>query len=185
MFVGAYPHRTGDDEGEQASQEAGASGQGAGCEIRVWWLSDPDSRLPAGFGRDPCGWGRPARAPALRGADRTRGGARWGGASHRALVPGTGTLALHAEGVGDFVDRRDVAGVDLPRVLLPRAAPDRTAHDPREEHTAHRQQGQPVLARRHRRAQRAPAGAWLRPGRIRQATRYEPFRSRPDPYGEF
>src|SRR5215207_529764 len=84
-----------------------------------------------------------------------------GGAGHRALVSGAGPLALRAKGAGDPADRSGHARPYLSGFLLPRAAPDRAVEHPRKDHAPHRQQRQPALARRYKRAEREPAGTWL------------------------
>ncbi len=161
-----------------------AAGQGSGGEIGVRRPRDPDPRLFAGLDRHRRGGVCPVRAPVVCGADRSRRGAGWGGAGHRALVSGAGPLAHHAEGACDPADRSGHARLDLPWFLLPRAAPDRAVEHAREEHSPHRQQRQPALARRHKRAERTPAGTRLGPRGVRQKAGHRPLRPRPEPYRE-
>jgi hypothetical protein len=158
-FVAAYSERTGDDEERKVGPEAAR--QGSGGEIGIRRPHDPDSRLFAGLDRHRCRRVGPVRAPVVRGADRSRRGVGWGGARHRALVSGAGALALHAKGAGDPADRSGHARLDLSGFLLPRAAPDRAVEHPCKDHAPHRQQRQPALARRYKRAERTPASTGL------------------------
>src|SRR5215216_1245144 len=157
--VTAYSERTGDDEEIKVGPEA--AGQWSGGEIGVRRLHDPDPRLFADLDRPRRGGVCTVRAPFVRGADRSRRGAGWGGAGHRALVSGADPLSHHAKRTCDPADRCGHARLDLSWFLLPRAAPDRAVEHPRKDHAPHRQQRQPALARRYKRAERTPAGTWL------------------------
>src|SRR5215211_6800921 len=180
--VTAYSERTGDDEKRKVGPEA--AGQGSGGEIGVRRPHDPDPHLFTGLDRHRRGWVCPVRAPFVRGADRSRRGAGWGCAGHRALVSGAGALALHAKGVRDPTYRAGHARLDLSWFLLPRAAPDRAVEHPRKDHAPHRQQRQPALARRYKRAERTPAGTRLGPRGVRRETGHRSLRPRPEPYRE-